>query len=84
MEQVGTCREQSAVPEHDRLDGRVVGQHGHDGAGPGGRGEVGGDFRTPSGERLGLGPVPVPDGDLVTGRHEIIGHARAHLPEPNN
>ncbi len=82
MGQFGACREQSAVPEHDRLDRRVVGQHRNDGASPFGRSEVGGDLRTPRGERLSLGPVPVPDGDLMTGRNEIVGHARAYLPEP--
>jgi len=50
---------------------------------PGDRGEIDGDRRAPLSERLGLGPVPVPDGNPVAGRQEIVGHTRAHLPEPD-
>jgi hypothetical protein len=83
MEQVGTCREQSAIPQHNRLDSNVIGEHRHDGTSVSGRGKVGGDRRAPFGEGLGIGPVPVPDGNLVAGRHEIGGNTRAHFPEPD-
>jgi hypothetical protein len=77
MEQVGTCRKQSSVPEHDRLDGSVIGEHRHDGVSPGGVGKIGGHRRAPRSEPFGLGPVPVPDGNPVAGRQEIVGHTRA-------
>lgn len=40
MEQVGTCREQSAIPQHNRLDSNVIGEHRHDGTSVSGRGKV--------------------------------------------
>ena len=79
----GQVGNDAAFPESDTLHRHVDGQHGDNGIAMAHIGDTGGGSGALGDKRPGLVGSPIEHRDLVTGFHQIRGHARPHLTKPD-